>query len=224
MSAMTAFTVLTGVAAPLLHDDVDTDTIIRVEPLFDGVPREQLGPFALAALRYRADGTEDPEFVLNRAPYRQAGILLAGNNFGCGSSREGAVWALMARGLRCIVAPSFGDIFYNNCFQNGMLPVRLDRSQIEALARAVSDAVSDETSARADAADTSLTVDLIARTIQHASGAAMRFELPERRREGLLHGLDDLQLTLARANNIDAFQRRDALLRPWVYLQRKEAS
>jgi 3-isopropylmalate/(R)-2-methylmalate dehydratase small subunit len=212
MSAMTPFTVLTSMAAPLLQDNIDTDTIIRVEPLFDGVPREQLGPFALAALRYRADGTENPEFVLNREPYREAGILLAGANFGCGSSREGAVWALMARGFRCIVAPSFGDIFYNNCFQNGMLPVRIERSQIDALAHAAS------------GADKSLTIDLVAQTVRHSSLAGIRFELPERRREGLLHGLDDLQLTLARATDIDAFQRRDALLRPWVYLHNKETS
>jgi 3-isopropylmalate/(R)-2-methylmalate dehydratase small subunit len=204
---MTPFTVLTGIAAPLLQDNVDTDTIIRVEPLFDGVPRDQLGPFALAALRYRADGSEDPAFVLNREPYRQAGILLAGANFGCGSSREGAVWALMARGLRCVIAPSFGDIFYNNCFQNGMLPVRLPRVQVEALAQAVS-----------DEADATVTVDLLACTVQRAGHAAIGFELPARRREGLLHGLDDLELTLARSADIDAFQRRDALLRPWVYL------
>jgi 3-isopropylmalate/(R)-2-methylmalate dehydratase small subunit len=205
---MTPFTVLTSIAAPLLQDNLDTDAIIRVEPLFDGVPRDHLGPFALAALRYRADGAEDPAFVLNREPYRQAGILLAGANFGCGSSREGAVWALMARGLRCVIAPSFGDIFYNNCFQNGMLPVRLPRAQVEALANVVS-----------SGADATLTVDLVACTVQRAGAADIGFELPARRREGLLHGLDDLELTLARGSDIDAFQRRDARLRPWVYLE-----
>jgi 3-isopropylmalate/(R)-2-methylmalate dehydratase small subunit len=206
---MTPFTVLTATAAPLLQDNIDTDVIIRVEPLFGGVPRDQLGPYALAALRFRPDGSENPEFVLNREPYRKAGILLAGANFGCGSSREGAVWALMAMGVRCIVAPSFGDIFYGNCFQNGLLPVRLPRPQVEALARSVSEGA---------AGSALMTVDLEACTLQREGMDAMRFELPARRRDGLLKGLDDLELTLAQGADIDDFQRRDALARPWIYL------
>lgn len=208
---MTPFTVLQAVAAPLLLDNIDTDTIIRVEPLFGGVPREQLGPHALAALRFRANGSEDPDFVLSRAPYRSARILLAGDNFGCGSSREGAVWALMALGLRCIVAPSFGDIFYGNCFQNGLLPVQLPRAQVEALAHAV-----------AQAPSPLMTVDLRACTVHAPSMAELHFSMPARRREGLLRGLDDLELTLARSDKIDAFQARDAQARPWIYLKTKE--
>ncbi|MGF6346832.1 3-isopropylmalate dehydratase small subunit [Variovorax sp. W2I14] len=208
---MTPFTVLHAVAAPLLLDNIDTDTIIRVEPLFGGVPRDELGPHALAALRFRADGTEDPGFVLNRPPYREARILLAGDNFGCGSSREGAVWALMALGLRCIVAPSFGDIFHGNCFQNGLLPVKLPRAQVEALAHAV-----------AHSPTALMTIDLGTCTVQAPGMAALPFDLPARRREGLLRGLDDLELTLARSAEIDAFQARDAQSRPWIYLKTKE--
>ena len=204
---MTPFTALTATAAPLLQDNVDTDTIIRVEPLFGGIPRDQLGPYALAALRFQPDGSEHPDFVLNRKPYRNAGILVAGNNFGCGSSREGAVWALMARGVRCVIAPSFGDIFYGNCFQNGMLPIKLERAQVEALANVV-----------ADEQKATLTIDLVAGTIRTVDDVLIRFELPARRREGLLQGLDDLELTLARSAEIDQFQRRDASLRPWIYL------
>jgi 3-isopropylmalate/(R)-2-methylmalate dehydratase small subunit len=204
---MTPFGVLTAVAVPLLQDNIDTDVIIRVEPLFGGVPRDELGPHALAALRFRADGSENPDCALNDARYRGAGILLAGDNFGCGSSREGAVWALMALGIRCIVAPSFGDIFQGNCFQNGLLPVCLPRARVEALARSV-----------AVGADAALTVDLQACTVRREGVAAVPFELPARRREGLLRGLDDLELTLARSAEIDAFERRDALLHPWIYL------
>jgi len=115
------FTSITCIAAPLLRRDIDTDVIIRIEPLL-AVEKPALGAHAFGSLRYRSDGSEDPAFILNREPYRRAIILLAGENFGCGSSREGAVWALAGLGLRCIVAPSFGDIFYNNCFQNGLLP------------------------------------------------------------------------------------------------------
>ena len=208
---MTPFTVLHAVAAPLLLDNIDTDTIIRVEPLFGGVPRDELGPHALAPLRFRADGIEDPGFVLNRAPYREARILLAGDNFGCGSSREGAVWALMALGLRCVVAPSFGDIFHGNCFQNGLLPVKLPRAQVEALAHAV-----------AQSPTALMTIDLGTCTVQAPGLAALPFDLPARRREGLLRGLDDLELTLARSAEIDAFQARDAQSRPWIYLKTKE--
>ncbi len=208
---MTPFTVLESVAAPLLLDNVDTDTIIRVEPLFGGVPREQLGLHAFAALRFRPDGSEDPEFVLNREPYRRARILLVGENFGCGSSREGAVWALMALGIRCVVAPSFGDIFYGNCFQNGLLPVQLPRTQVESLVYATSLAPKLPT-----------TVDLSACTVQAPGMHGLHFTMPARRREGLLHGLDDLELTLARSAEIDAFQAHDAQLRPWIYLKTQE--
>src|SRR5919205_1213678 len=126
---MQPFTKVGGPAAPLLRANVDTDLIIRIERLV-GTRREELGPFAFEALRRRADGSEDPDFVLNRPEYRGAPILLAGPNFGCGSSREGAVWALMGAGIRCVIAPSFGDIFFSNCFQNGLLPVVLPEETV----------------------------------------------------------------------------------------------
>ena len=203
----TPFTVLTAVAAPLPQAHVDTDTIIRVEPLFGGVAREDLGPYALAALRYRADGSEDPDFVLNRAPYRGAGILVTGPNFGCGSSREGAVWALLAAGIRCVIASSFGDIFYANCFQNGLLPLQLPPAEVAALLQVIT-----------HAAGSTLKVDLHACTLEGVGFARIDFRLPARRREGLLKGLDDLELTLAKSAQIDAFQARDAVARPWIHL------
>src|SRR5215469_16522478 len=133
---MQSFTTHRGIAAPLLLDNVDTDVIIRIEPLLS-LEKSALGPHALGALRYRADGSEDPGFVLNRVPYRNASILIAGANFGCGSSREGAVWALWGLGIRCVIAPSFGDIFFNNCFQNGLLPIVLEAVTVERLAKLV---------------------------------------------------------------------------------------
>src|SRR5579883_2934526 len=129
---MEPFTTLTGIAAPLLRPNIDTDIIIRIERLIGGDPKS-LGPYAFESWRYRPDGSEDPDFVLNREPFRRARILIAGENFGCGSSREGAVWALQGFGILCIIAPSFGDIFFNNCFQNGVLPIRLERPTIERL-------------------------------------------------------------------------------------------
>ncbi|WP_208511213.1 3-isopropylmalate dehydratase small subunit, partial [Variovorax paradoxus] len=126
---MQPFTLLRGAAAPLSIDNVDTDLIVRIERL-TSLARGELGPWAFEALRFRADGSEDPDFVLNQPRWREAPILVAGRNFGCGSSREGAVWALLARGIRCVIAESFGDIFHANCFQNGVLPIRLAPSEL----------------------------------------------------------------------------------------------
>ena len=204
---MNTFTSLTAIAAPLLRENVDTDVLIRVEPLFGGVPRDALGPHCFASWRYLPDGSEDPDFLLNQAPYRDAQILLAGANFGCGSSREGAVWALMAMGMRCVIAPSFGDIFFNNCFQNGMLPVRLPQPVIEALAAQV----------RADPAANRITVDLRSQRVTAPDGSQTPFTVPALRREALLEGLDGIALTLKREPLIAAFQARDALRRPWIH-------
>src|ERR1700744_4664444 len=132
---MERFTVLTDVAAPLLRDNIDTDTIIPIHRQVGTNIRGTLGKWCLSTLRYRDDGSEDPDFVLNRAPFRGARIMLAGRNFGCGSSREGAVWAMQEMGLACVGAASFGDIFFNNCFQNGLLPVVLDEQAIATLAQ-----------------------------------------------------------------------------------------
>lgn len=203
---MKPFTRLQSVAAPLLRDNIDTDLIIRVEPLFSGVPRDQLGRYCFESLRYAQDGADEPGFVLNQPAYRGASILLAGANFGCGSSREGAVWALMALGIRCIVAPSFGDIFYGNCFQNGLLPVQLPRAEVEALAAQVQAGPGRE-----------VTVDLERCVVAGPDGRERGFEIAALRREALLEGLDAIGQTLKRRALIDAYQARDAQRRPWIY-------
>jgi len=203
---MTPFTRLRATAAPLLRDNIDTDLIIRVEPLFGGVPRDELGSYCFESLRRLPDGSENPDFVFNQPAFRSASILLAGANFGCGSSREGAVWALMAMGVRCVIAPSFGDIFFGNCFQNGMLPVRLPREDVERLAE----------QAKADPA-AGIEVDLERRTVTGPDGRALAFEISAVRREALLEGLDAISQTLKLKAQIDAYQARDAARRPWIY-------
>ena len=204
---MKPFRVLTATAAPLLRDNIDTDIIIRIEKLVGMTDHSELGRWCFGALRYLPDGSENPEFVLNQTPYRGSEILLAGANFGCGSSREGAVWAMMQIGLKVVLAPSFGEIFYNNCFQNGMLPVVLDRGSIEEIAREL----------EPDAARRSVTVDLERRSVLSPRGKEYAFEVPELRREALLEGLDDLGLTLKREAVIAAHEKRDRGLRPWIY-------
>lgn len=198
--------VLTATAAPLLRDNVDTDVIIRIEKLVGLTGRDDLGRWCFGALRYLPDGSDNPEFVLNQTPYRGSEILLAGANFGCGSSREGAVWAMMQMGLRAVLAPSFGEIFYNNCFQNGMLPVVLDRTSIEQI---VSELEKSE--------NESVTVDLERQLVVSPRGKEYAFEVPRLRREALLEGLDDIGLTLKREAMIAAHQLRDRKLRPWIY-------
>ena len=200
---MEPFTTVSGPAAPLMLANVDTDVIIRVEPMTRH-PREALGRFAFEALRYRPDGSEDPAFVLNQPPYRGAPILLAGANFGCGSSREPAVWALMGMGIRCVIAPSFGDIFFGNCFQNGMLPIVLDEHTLEELA----------TTARTGAA---MIVDLVQRQLSIGDSAPLPFQVDGLRRESLLAGLDAIGLTLKDAPAIAAWQAADRARRPWIW-------
>jgi 3-isopropylmalate/(R)-2-methylmalate dehydratase small subunit len=200
---MQPFTVVTGAAAPLMLANIDTDLIIRIDRLTEGEP-SRLGDYALEALR-RPGGHEDPDFVLNRTPYRGAPILLAGPNFGCGSSREPAVTALLAMGVRCVVAESFGDIFYANCFQNGLLPVRLDQADVLALA------------AEAERTPHPFTVDLQECIVRTPSGADYGFEVDGQRRTMLMEGLDDIGLTLKATDAIEAWQARDRLLRPWIW-------
>lgn len=192
---MQPFTAVTGPAAPLLRRDIDTDVIIRIERLTQ-LPRGQLGPYALEPLR-------GPEFVLDQPAFRGAPILLAGANFGCGSSREGAVWALAEIGLRCVVAPSFGDIFFSNCFQNGLLPVVLPEPSVTALAEQAGGGAH-------------VTVDLRSMEVTAPDGAVFSFDLDPLRREMLLHGTDELGLTLHRMDEIAAWQRADAAGRPWA--------
>ena len=194
---MTPFTTLTGVAAPLLRDDIDTDVILRIERL-TGTTRESMGAVAFEAWRIRPDGSENPDFVLNQPRFRNAPILLAGANFGCGSSREGAVWAIMGLGVRCVLAESFGDIFYNNCFQNGLLPACLPRPALDGLAGQV------------------VTVDLDSQTVT-GPGGAVPFAIEPMRKAALLGGLDEIGLTLQHADAIAAYQAADRMARPWVW-------
>ena len=201
---MTGFTQLTAAAAPLLRANIDTDTIIRIERMTGATP-EQMGAWAFEALRFRADGSEDPDFVLNQPPFRGAPILLAGANFGCGSSREGAVWALLHSGVRCVIAPSFGDIFANNCFQNGLLPVVLPAAQVQQLAAACA------------GGNARVTVDLQRQLVIGPHGVEMGFQIEALRREAMLRGLDEIGLTLLHDEAITAFQARDMVARPWVW-------
>jgi len=203
---MEKFTVLKGVAAPLMLANVDTDCIIPMARL-TRFGRGELGPWAFESLRYLPDGSENPQFILNQAHWRGTRILLAADNFGCGSSRETAVWALWELGLRCVIAPSFGDIFYGNCFQNGMLPLRLPAAEVEALA------------AESRQGATEVSIDLEAQQIVTAAGRTIHFDIDPGRREALLQGLDAICLTLRYAAEIDAFQARARVRRPWLYRQ-----
>ena len=204
---MEKFTKLRAIAAPLLRENVDTDIIIRIERLVGASQRSALGEYAFESWRFRPDGSEEPQFVLNREPYRRAQILLALRNFGCGSSREGAVWALKQKGFRAVVAPSFGDIFFNNCYQNGVLPVMLAEATVQAIARQV----------EADPERNQVTVDLERQVVIAPDGAETAFAIDTLRREALLEGLDDIGFTLKRASDIAAFQTRDRTERPWIW-------
>lgn len=202
--SMQPFKTLRGAAASLPRANIDTDVIIRIERLTSVTAKDQLGAYAMEALRYRDDGSENPDFVFNRPAFRGAPILLAGDNFGCGSSREGAVWALQGMGVRCVIAPSFGDIFFSNCFQNGVLAIRLPAAEIDALAAAC-------------ASGAALTVDLTRQMLISPAGATTAFEIDPLRREGLLHGLDDIGLTLKDDALVRAWQDDDRRRRPWAW-------
>ncbi len=204
---MQKFTTLTAVAAPLLRENVDTDIVIPISRMVGNSARGSLGRWCFSALRYRPDGSENPEFILNRAPYREAQILLTGVNFGCGSSREAAVWALQEMGVRCLIGSSFGDIFFNNCFQNGVLPVVLERAVVESLAREVA----------ASQGAGRIGVDLVNLTVTAPSGQRYAFAVEPQRRAALLAGLDEIGITLQRASEIAAFQAEDRQRRPWVH-------
>lgn len=203
---MQPFTSVTGPAAPLVRPNIDTDVIIRVERLV-GTTRESMGAHAFEVWRFRPDGSEDPEFVLNRPEFRGAPILLAGPNFGCGSSREGAVWALQGMGARAVIAPSYSDIFRNNALQNGLLPVVLDEPVLRDIAAQV----------EAAPGNARVTVDLEREIVIAPDGTRHRFRIDPARREALLAGLDDIGLTLRQAEAIAAWQRADRDARPWVW-------
>src|ERR1700761_5064832 len=204
---------LTAIAAPIMRTNIDTDVIIRIERLVGNGIRGTLAKWAFGSLRYLPDGSENPEFILNREPYRAAEILVTGPNFGCGSSREGAVWALQEMGIRAVVGSGFGDIFFANCFQNGILPIVVDKQIVDQLAADV----------EATQGAGKISIDLEAQTIVSPSGARHTFEIDPRRREGLLQGLDEVALTLQRDKDIRAFQAGDRAARPWIHFARKSA-
>ncbi|HMH97192.1 MAG TPA: 3-isopropylmalate dehydratase small subunit [Bradyrhizobium sp.] len=207
------FTKLTAVAAPIMRTNIDTDVIIRIERLVGNSVRGSLGKWAFGSLRFLSDGSENPEFILNREPYRQAEILVTGPNFGCGSSREGAVWALQEMGIRAVVGSGFGDIFFANCFQNGILPIVVDKEIVDGLATEVENT---QGAGR-------IGIDLQEQTITSPSGKRHGFEIDPRRRTGLLEGLDEVLLTLQRDDEILAFQASDRAERPWIHFARKSA-
>ena len=201
---MDKFTELTGIAAPLPMINVDTDMIIPKQYL-KTIKRTGLGKNLFDEMRYDDDGNENPDFVLNRQAYRNAQILVAGENFGCGSSREHAPWALLDFGIRCVIAPSFADIFYNNCFKNGILPIALPQEEIDKLM--------DDAERGANAV---VTVDLVAQEIRGPDGGTIAFDLDPFRRHCLLEGLDDIGLTLQKADAITEYEAGQAEKRPWA--------
>jgi 3-isopropylmalate/(R)-2-methylmalate dehydratase small subunit len=201
---MEPFTTLTAIAAPLPLANVDTDKIIPGRFL-KTIQRTGLGVHLFDTLRYDATGAERSDFVLNQAPYRAAKILIAHENFGCGSSREHAPWALLDFGIRCVIAPDFADIFYNNCFKNGILPIRLPRDVCDAL---MAEAAMGE--------NARITIDLHAQVVKTPTGQEIKFEIDAHRRHLLLEGLDEIGQTLSRGSAIDMYEAaRDARL-PWL--------
>ena len=196
---MNKFQTLASVAAPFPQKNVDTDAIIRIERC-TGTPREDIGKYAFEMARLRKDGSENPEFVLNQPRYRGARVLVCGEFFGTGSSREMAVWALAGMGIRCLIAPSYGQIFYGNCFQNGLLPIVLSLSEVNELLKEAE-------------GGTPFEIDLERQTVNRK----VRFDITPRRKKMLLEGLDELGLTLALEPKIAAFETADRVRRPWIY-------
>ena len=200
---MQKFTELTGVAAPLPLINIDTDMIIPKQYL-KTIKRTGLGSALFAEMRYR-EGKENPDFVLNRQGYRKASILIAGENFGCGSSREHAPWALLDFGIRCVIAPSFADIFYNNCFENGILPIPLPKDVVD---RLMKDAE--------NGANATFMVDLEHQHIALPDGSHVPFDIDSYRKWRLLNGLDSVGLTMQKKPAIDAFEERTRMSHPWL--------
>ncbi|WP_297322467.1 3-isopropylmalate dehydratase small subunit [uncultured Bartonella sp.] len=201
---MEKFTTLTGVAAPMPVVNIDTDMIIPKNYL-KTIRRTGLGKGLFADMRYLDDGSENPDFILNKPAYRHARIIVAGDNFGCGSSREHAPWALADFGIRCVISTSFADIFYNNCFKNGILPIIVSPEDLQKL---MDDAER--------GANSTLTVDLEKKEIRGPDGGTLKFDLDEFRRHCLLNGLDDIGLTMRKVSEIDSFEKKNAKEHPWV--------
>ena len=201
---MEKFTTLTGVAAPLNMINVDTDMIIPKQFL-KTIKRSGLGVHAFSEMRYNADGSENPDFVLNQAAYRDAKILVAGDNFGCGSSREHAPWAILDQGIRCVISTSFADIFYNNCFKNGILPIVVSQEDLDKL---MDDA--------GRGANATMTVDLEAQTIQGPDGGTVSFEMDPHRKHCMINGLADIGQSMQKVDAIAAHEAKRDADTPWL--------
>ena len=201
---MDKFTKLRGVAAPLNMINIDTDKLIPKQFL-KTIKRTGLGKHLFNEMRFNEDGSEKQDFVLNKSAYREASIIVAGDNFGCGTSREHAPWALLDFGIKCVISTSFADIFYNNCFKNGILPIVVNKQQLDQL---MDDAE--------NGANAVLDVDLEAQEIIRPSGEKVTFEIDEFRKHCLINGLDDIGLTMEKEENIDNFEKRRAAEQPWV--------
>lgn len=201
---MDKFTTLTGIAAPMPLVNIDTDMIIPKQFL-KTIKRTGLGVNLFDEMRYDRDGNEMPDFVLNQPAYREAEILVAGDNFGCGSSREHAPWALLDFGIRCVISTSFADIFFNNCFKNGILPIALPQEAVDVLM----DDARKGSNAR-------MTVDLENQTVTTSDGQSFGFQVDPFRKHCLLNGLDDIGLTMEKSPSIDTYETQMAQARPWV--------
>ncbi|MDA9639473.1 3-isopropylmalate dehydratase small subunit [SAR116 cluster bacterium] len=201
---MQKFDELTGVAAPFNILNIDTDMIVPKQFL-KTIKRSGLGANLFDEMRFTVDGDEVPDFILNREPYRNAEIIVAGDNFGCGSSREHAPWALLDFGVRCVISTSFADIFFNNCFKNGILPIMVSADERDALMADAQDSENPE-----------LSIDLKTQTIRRPNGVEISFEVDQFRKKCLLEGLDDIGLTMEKAGSIDSFEESRATEQPWL--------
>ena len=202
---MEKFTTVNGVAAPMRSINIDTDKIIPKQYL-KTIERTGLGKNLFAEMRYNEDGSERDDFVLNKLAYRKSQILVAGDNFGCGSSREHAPWAILDFGIKVVISTSFADIFYNNCFKNGILPIKVTPEQLELLF--------DDADRGSNA---TLTIDLENQKINRPDGKVVNFEMDQFRKQCLLEGLDDIGQTLQRKGKIDGFEERQKAGQPWLY-------
>ena len=202
---MQPFTTLTSTPAPLKVINVDTDMIIPKQYL-KTIKRTGLGTALFSEMRYKEDGSENPDFVLNQPAYRKSEILVAGDNFGCGSSREHAPWALLDFGIRCVISTSFADIFYNNCFKNGILPIKLPQEDVDKLM--------DDANRGANAI---ISIDLESQEIRGPDGGCIKFEIDAFRKHCLLNGLDDIGLTMQKAANIDSYEAKAKVGQPWLW-------
>jgi 3-isopropylmalate/(R)-2-methylmalate dehydratase small subunit len=201
---MEKFNSLTGVAAPLPLINTDTDMIIPKQFL-KTIKRTGLGVNLFSEMRYKDDGSEKPDFILNQKAYRDTQVLVAGENFGCGSSREHAPWAINDFGIKCIIAPSFADIFYNNCFKNGILPIVLPPEEVDVLMKDAE-----------KGSNARISIDLETHTVTSSEGVAFKFKVDSFRKHCLMNGLDDIDLTLEKQTSIQNFEQQAAVSRPWV--------